>query len=193
MAQDWEQAAQTLVEAFANTEPTPGGGAAAGVVAAIGCALGRMAAGISMRSKKADGAAKAALGEADAAFQRMGERFLRLTREDARAFDSVMEAYRLPKEEPSRGQRIQERLLSAASVPLETAEAAVRALVSAREMRPRTLGSVSSDMDCAAHLLEAAARCALTNVGINLSLMKDSDGARALRERADAVRGRMGA
>ncbi|MFA5141037.1 MAG: cyclodeaminase/cyclohydrolase family protein [Elusimicrobiota bacterium] len=193
MAQDWEQAAQALVEAFASTEPTPGGGSAAGVVAAIGCSLGRMASGISMRSKKADETAKAVLGEAHAAFQRMGERFLQLTREDARAFDSVMEAYRLPKEDPSRGGKIQERLFSAAAVPLQTAEAAVQALLSAREMRPRTLGSVSSDMDCAAHLLEAAARCALTNVGINLSLMKDDGRAKALRERAEAVRRGLGA
>lgn len=188
MAQDWEQAAEALVAAFASTEPTPGGGSAAGVTAAMGCALARMASGISMKSRRADERTKAALGEADAAFKEMGEGFLRLMREDARAFDSVMQAYGLPKEDPARPQNIQERLAEAAAVPLRTAEAASKARIAAKGLRARAIGSVSSDVDCAGHLLEAAARCALTNVDVNLSLMKDERRADALREKAEVVR-----
>jgi len=57
----WQTGANLFVDALSNTEPTPGGGSAAAISGAMGCALGQMAIGISLRSKKLDEARKPGL------------------------------------------------------------------------------------------------------------------------------------
>jgi len=64
-------------------------------------------------------------------------------------------------------------LRRAAEVPLETARRAVAGLGAVAEAKQRAVGTVASDLDCAAHLLRAAGRCALENVRINIQSMKD--------------------
>ncbi|HVE12117.1 MAG TPA: glutamate formimidoyltransferase, partial [Elusimicrobiota bacterium] len=101
----WETAAARLVDAFASTDPTPGGGSAAGVAGAIGCALGQMAAGVSAQSKKATPEGKAALAKAGGEFACMAAGMRNLTVEDAASFDAVMDAVKLPKDHPERAKR----------------------------------------------------------------------------------------
>jgi len=186
--QDWKEAAARLIEAFASTEPTPGGGAAAGTCGAIGCALAEMAAGISLSSGKSDERRRRALAEAREEFRELQAEFRRLTEGDAAAFERVMEGYRLPKDDPGRAERLQTSLVGAARVPLETARRAVEALEKARRAKGETVGTVSSDMGCALHLLRAAGLCALENVEVNAALLKDREAARVLREEAARAR-----
>ncbi|MFH1725678.1 MAG: cyclodeaminase/cyclohydrolase family protein [Elusimicrobiota bacterium] len=188
----WAVAADGLVAAFASTDPTPGGGAAAGTVGALGCALGGMATGISSRSKKIDEARRADLLAAREAFESLRAELQRLTLEDAAVFDDVMAAYRLPKDSPGRREKIQEALKAAAEVPLETARTAAHALERVRAEKERTVGTVASDMDCAVHLLRAAAFCALVNVGINTGSLKDPESSRPLDEEAEEIRKALG-
>ena len=56
------------------------------------------------------------------------------------------------------------------------------------ECKSKTIGTVASDMTCAAHLLRAAGICALENVYINISLLKDQAAADRLEGEARAVR-----
>ncbi|TBR21109.1 glutamate formimidoyltransferase [bacterium] len=188
----WEEAAERLTAAFASTEPTPGGGSAAGTAGAIGCALGQMAAGISAASKKVDGVRKEALEAAKEGFKSLQGEFQRLTGDDAASFDAVMAAIKLPKDDPARGEKVQAALKSAAEVPLETARRAVEALRRVQESAGQAVGTVASDMACAAHLLRAAALCALENVEINAGSLKDPAAAAALRKAAADVRRSLG-
>jgi methenyltetrahydrofolate cyclohydrolase len=184
----WQEALARLTECFASTEPTPGGGSAAGAAGALGCALAQMATGISLGSKKADEGRRQALAAAREEFGRLGMEFRRLTGEDAAVFERVMAAYRLPKDDPGRGPRLQESLKAAAGVPLDTARAALAALKKAALAKGQTLGTVTSDMSCAEHLLRAAGLCALENIEVNAALIKDSSAASALRCEAESVR-----
>ncbi len=177
---DWKKAADTLAKALATTDATPGGGAAAGVSAAMGCGLGQMAVGISLKSKKLDEAKKP---ELERALELLGARLLdfqRLTAEDAAAFGGFMAAMGLPKSDPGRPARMQEALLRAAEVPLCTAKTAAEALRLVEQVLPLTGSAVASDMRCAVHLLKAAALCAAENVRINLGGIKDAAKAREL-------------
>ncbi|MBI3299734.1 MAG: glutamate formimidoyltransferase [Elusimicrobia bacterium] len=184
----WEAAAERLAEAFASTDPTPGGGSAAGTAGAIACALGRMASGISAASKKVDQARKDALESAREGFKSLQGEFHRLTGADAASFDTVMAAFKLPKDDPARTAKVQESLQHAAEVPLETARRAVEALRRVKETAGKAVGTVASDMNCAAHLLRAAALCALENVEINAGSLKDPKAAAGLRAEAEDVR-----
>lgn len=192
MSGGWEAAAERLAEAFASTDATPGGGSAAGTAGAIGCALGQMAAGISAASKKIDAARKEALESAKEGFKSLQGEFHRLTGDDAASFDAVIAALKLPKDDPARAEKVQESLKNAAEVPLETARRAVEALRRVQDSAGKAVGTVASDMKCAAHLLRAAALCALENVEINAASLKDPKAAEDLRREADDVKRSMG-
>ncbi|MDE2292596.1 MAG: glutamate formimidoyltransferase, partial [Elusimicrobia bacterium] len=180
----WEAAAERLAAAFASVEPTPGGGSAAGTAGAIGCALGQMAAGISSASKKVDAARREALDSAREGLRSLQGEFHRLTSDDAASFDAVMAALKRPKDDPARADAVQGSLKKAAEVPLETARCAAEALRRVRETSGKAVGTVASDMNCAAHLLRAAALCALENVEINAGSLKDAEAAKTLRAEA---------
>lgn len=183
----WEKAADVVADALSNTEATPGGGSAAGISGAMGCGLGMMAAGISLRSKKLDPAKKPQLEAASAKFSAFKQRFQALTGEDAAAFDGFMAAMSLPKDDPARAGKMQQALVQAAEVPLKTAQAAGEAYALAETAAPLCGPAVASDMGCAMHLLRAAAQCAAENVKINLGGIKDAGVAADLEKRLQAA------
>ncbi len=192
-APSWQDAGRLVVEALSSTDATPGGGSAAGICAGMGCGLGLMAIGISLRSKKLDAAKRPPLEEASRALCGLKARFERLTAEDARAFDLFMEAMSLSKDDPARPQRMQQALVHAAEVPLETAKAATEAFAACLGARPYAQSAVASDLNCALHLLMAAAHCAAENVRINLGGIKESAKASALEGALQAALDRLSA
>jgi glutamate formiminotransferase/formiminotetrahydrofolate cyclodeaminase len=183
----WQKAAETVAEALANTDATPGGGSAAGIAGAMGCGLGLMAVGISLKSKKLEEGKRPGLEVARGVLGRLKAEFQRLTAADAASFDVFMAAAALPKDDPARPTKMQEALLHAAEVPLETTAKAVEAHKAVREALSLTGAAVTSDMNCALHLLKAAGLCAAENVRINLSGMKDQPKARELDIRLASV------
>jgi formiminotetrahydrofolate cyclodeaminase len=187
---DWKQAAGVLGEAFSNTDATPGGGSAAGIAGAIGCALARMAAGISAKSKskKMDDARRSALESALADFEAEQKEFDRLTGEDAAAFDAFMGVYAMAKDDPERSEKMRAALIRAGEVPLETAGKAAEVLEKLETVKTKTVGTVTSDVNCAIHLIRAAGLCALENVEINAASLKDEAAAKRLRDAAARVR-----
>jgi glutamate formiminotransferase len=179
----WQEAAGVVAGALSNTEATPGGGSAAGISGAMGCGLAVMAVGITLKGKKLEEQKRPALEKALTAFRKSQADFERLTAEDAKAFDLFMEAAGLPKTDPARGERMQQALKHAAEVPLATASAAAEAYRLAGEILPLCASAVASDMNCAAHLLKAAALCAAENVRINLGGLKDQGMVKTLEEK----------
>ncbi len=182
---DWKSAGRTMAEALSNTDATPGGGSAAAVSGAMGCGLGQMALGITLKSKKLDEAKRPALAAAHKTLGEMREKFDRLAEDDAKAFDRFMDAMALPKDDPKRSALMQEALKHAAEVPLKTAQTAAGALATAKASAPNAHPGVVSDINCAMHLLKAAALCAAENVRINLDGIKDAAAAGDLKGRLD--------
>ncbi|PCI40647.1 MAG: hypothetical protein COB53_00545 [Elusimicrobia bacterium] len=187
---DWKKAASILGEAFSNTDATPGGGSAAGVAGVIACALARMAAGISAKSKskKMDDGRREALSWALDDFKKEQLEFERLTAEDAAAFDAFMDVYALPKDDPKRPAKLHAALVHAGEVPLETADKAAEILEKLADVETQTIGTVTSDVNCAIHLVRAAGLCALENVEINAASLKDEKEAKRLRDLAEDIR-----
>lgn len=190
-AAGWADAGVRVAEALASTDPTPGGGSAACITGAMGCGLGQMAVGISLESKKLDPAKRPALEKLKADFSAGRGLLLSLAGEDAEAFEDVMAALRLPKDDASRPARLQEALVGAAEIPLETARAAGHAYAKAVEARPLCSPNVASDASCAAHLLAAAVRCAVENVKINTGSIKDRAAAGKLDKEAEELLARV--
>jgi formiminotetrahydrofolate cyclodeaminase len=182
---------------LASDSPTPGGGAVAGVSGAAGAALLAMTARLTVgREGFADLELRMRdlIERADAA----RHRFLELAEADAHAFDGVMQAFKMPKEtddeRSARSEAIQRGYLDAASVPLEVARTAVDLMPLAEDATALGNPQASSDGYSGAIAIYAAARCAIANVLINASSLKDEaerDGliatAQSLRARADEL------
>ena len=184
-AVDWRLAGRVIGESMANTDATPGGGSAAAISGAMGCGLGQMALGITLKSKKLDEAKRPALTAAHKALGEMRETFDALSADDAEAFDRFMAAMSLPKDDPARAGKMQEALKHAAEVPLKTAQISAGALAVARTAAPLAGTAVASDINCAMHLLKAAALCAAENVRINLGGIKDAAASKDLEGRLE--------
>ncbi|MBV8147778.1 MAG: cyclodeaminase/cyclohydrolase family protein [Candidatus Eremiobacteraeota bacterium] len=150
---------------LASTQPTPGGGSAATIVAAVGAALVAMAARISAGNPKYAAYRETALrvaSESDAV-----RTSLVLARErDERAFAAVVAA---------QGARAREAALhAAAEAPLDAAKDCTRVLrlaASALEVPNRNL---ASDIGCAAEFGFAALAACAYNVRINHRYMRDA-------------------
>jgi len=151
--------------------PTPGGGSAAGVVAALGAALSQMVLAYSFGPKKPD----AELAALHGTFGEARGTFLRLAEDDARSYDTVRAALRRKKEAPSdpaAAAAVVAALRGAVAVPLETARRSRELAGTLSAVRGRTNPQLLSDLVTALALFRAAADGALANVGINLRDLK---------------------
>jgi methenyltetrahydrofolate cyclohydrolase len=188
-----DQDIRSWLGALASDAATPGGGAAAGLSAATGAAL------ISMVGRLTLG--KPGFEDIEDRIRTLTERsdaereaFLELADRDARAFDAVMQAFRLPKdtdeERAARTLRIQEAYEGAAAVPLQLAERAVDLMELAEDATAMGNPHAASDGYSAGALLFAAALAAMANVRINAAGLKDPARSQALVDGCDALRTR---
>jgi methenyltetrahydrofolate cyclohydrolase len=171
-----DQPVAQFLDALAASSPTPGGGTASAIAAAMGAALLMMVAGLARSRTNAD-EEKAALAETGAALAPLRDRLVDLADADADAFDRVMTAYRLPKatdeEKAQRKLAVQEALKVASTTPLEVLRATTAAVTLARPVGAHGNRSAVSDVRVALELLEAAAAGAAANVEINIVSLDD--------------------
>ena len=177
-----------FIEGLAARTPTPGGGAAGGVAAAMGVALLLMAVRFS-RGKKATAARDAELAAAEASLEALRAPAAALAEADAASFAPVAAAYGLPKQTPAeiaaRDAAIRRGLVGAMRVPMQTLELVVAALRAVEPVLDCAGRTIVSDQAAGATLLRSAAEIACLNVRINARLIGDGVGAATL---ADALR-----
>ncbi|MGH2453984.1 MAG: cyclodeaminase/cyclohydrolase family protein [bacterium] len=176
-----------FLDDLASSAPTPGGGSAAALSAAAGAALVAMVARLS--EKQAGETAARVRDRADA----LRERLAAMIDRDARAFEAVMAAYRLPRatdeEKAARREAIQEALTGAVDVPMQVSALALAVLQAAAELAERANPNAVSDLGVAAALTESGAEGARLNVLINTTAMTDAAVAERARGEADRLVG----
>ena len=185
------------LEQLGSEAATPGGGAFAAVSASAGAALIAMVGRLTIGRKGFDDVEDRMRDLVEAADEHRVA-FLALADRDASAFDAVMAAFKLPKEteeqQVARASAIQEAYVGAAEVPLEVARRAVDLLELAEDATAMGNANAASDGYSAAAALFAGALCAIANVEINASGLRDEprrlelrDACAALRARADGL------
>jgi len=112
---------------------------------------------------------------------------LKLTDEDAAAFAPLAKAYAIPKDDPVRGDIIEEALKTAASVPLKIMRAAASAIDIIAEYAEKGSALAISDAGCGAALAKAALLSASLNVFINTKSMKNRGYAETVEKEADTL------
>ena len=184
-----------LARETASESPAPGGGSVSAAMGAFGAALATMVANLSAHKRGWDDRWEE-FSEVAEKGQEIMEELLALVDEDTAAFNRIMDALALPKgndaEKAARAAAIEAATLGAATVPLRTMEAALRALPLALEMARKGNPASASDAGVAALAARAAIRGAALNVRINAGPLASGEGASAaeaaaLIARADAI------
>lgn len=184
------ESVSAFVGSVAGPSPTPGGGSVAAHAGALGAALAQMVAGLTIGKKKYV-AVEPQMRDAAVRAAALVTRLSKLVQEDARAYEGVSAAYKLPKEtesdQASRATAIGRALLAAAEVPLETARACAEVAELAVLAAEQGNTNAVSDAGVAALLADAACRGAAFNVRINVASMDEKGAGQPLVEEARAL------
>ncbi len=158
-----------FLDKVASDSPTPGGGSVSAMAGALSSSLVAMVAGLSSKrdkksQKEMEGIKKKAL-----AIQR---RLSLAVDEDAKSFEAVIQAFRLPrKTERDRLHRIraiQKAYQKATAIPQLVCQQSIQLLEYSRLLILKGNPNAISDTGVAAFLADAALAGGLLNIGINL-------------------------
>ncbi len=173
---------------LASDSPAPGGGSAAAYAGALAASLGAMVANLSA-NKRGWEERQDYFSEWSVKGQDGRKKLLQLVDEDTRAFNSLMEAFRLPKEteadKKTRQAAIGTATLRAIESPLNTMRISFEQFSllesMAREGNPNSV----SDAGVGAVLAMAAVEGGWMNVMINLGGLKNKEASAAYKMEAD--------
>ncbi|MFU8772929.1 MAG: cyclodeaminase/cyclohydrolase family protein, partial [Anaerolineales bacterium] len=181
--QDGEVEPYSFLDELAGGSATPGGGSAAAFSAAAAAALVSMVARLTIGKKKysdVEAQMTSILERSETLRAQLSE----AVKEDAAAFDDLMAAYKLPKDDRTaaerRDQAIQSATLKAAQVPLEVAEKALEILELATKVVSSGNLNAITDGASGAALAQAALTAAGLNVRVNISDLEDRSAAKKM-------------
>ena len=170
-----------LIRSIESKEPTPGGGSVSAIVGALGSSLALMYQNLSFEKPSYLELDKEIRDIFKAVFDKLlviQEKLLELSQKDADAYDSVVSAYRLPKESEEdievRKAEIEKATILATETPLAIMRTACDGLKLIAEIVGYGNKNAISDAGVAAILLTAACEGAALNVKINIPIL-DSD------------------
>ncbi len=174
----------------ASESPAPGGGSVSACMGAFGAALATMVANLSAHKRGWDDRWEEFSDVAEKG-QAVLDELIFLIDEDTAAFNRIMDALSMPKgtaeEKAARAAALEEATMYAASVPLRTMEASLKALPLALEMARKGNPASASDAGVAALAAVAGIRGAALNVRINASGLSDKTPAEPLLRRAEEI------
>ena len=167
-----------VLRSIGSSDPTPGGGSVAALSLAHAHSLAMMVARLTEGKEKwAEGheVAKSVISESQVGLAEA----MRLAEIDAEAFDTVMSAYRLPREtdeqKVERKKLIRDATIGAAEAPLATASSAMELLSSLGGLCVSCNSNALTDLASASELSLSAVKIAAMNVRINLDFIEGDD------------------
>jgi glutamate formiminotransferase/formiminotetrahydrofolate cyclodeaminase len=165
-----------FVESVASSSPAPGGGSVSACAGTLAAALTGMVCRLTLGKKKyAD--VQDEISDTMKIADSLKRQLFGLIDEDAKAFDAVMAARKLPKDNEkqvaSRAEAIQRATIVAAEVPLKVMKTCAEVLKVAKVAAEKGNVNSVSDAGCAALNCRSGALGAYLNVRINLPGIED--------------------
>ncbi len=179
-----------FVDELSSDSPAPGGGSVSALAASMAAGLAAMVAVLS-HTKKGFEAKQDDLDRIAVRGQELKSYCLSAVDADTAAFDTLLEAMRLPKDDPSRDAAVADATIGAAEVPLGVLEKCPEVIELCREIARIGLQASLSDAGVGVQLARAAAAGAYQNVCINLAGVTDMTRGDALLKRADEAWSKM--
>ncbi|WP_103895270.1 cyclodeaminase/cyclohydrolase family protein [Caloramator fervidus] len=173
-----EKSVKEFVEETASSSPVPGGGSVAAFSGAVAAALSEMVANLTVGKKGYEDVQEDMKNIIEQAKKIRGN-LLKAIDKDSKAFDKVMEAFKMPKdteeEKEKRKKAIQEALKEAAIVPLDTAREAFKIFELSRKVIVNGNKNAITDGAVSCMMARTSILSALLNVKINLASIKDEE------------------
>lgn len=183
------QLARPYIDQIASVSPTPGGGSASAVAGSIGTGLLEMIATLSLNT--ATGESKEVLDDLIPIFNRSRSVLLELGGEDEKAYGGYRAALTLPKgtaaEKTARKTALQDALIHATAVPLETAELALELMQLVPALAEVASSHLEADLTVATALIGASINGSVALVNANLPLIKDEDAQDEISDRVEQI------
>lgn len=186
-----EMSCRDFADALAAKRSVPGGGGAAALAGALGVALCSMAGNFTL-GKPAYASVEEDVEHMLVRAEAVRSNLMALVNEDARSFEPLAAAYRIPKTDPARRSRIEDATRGACQVPFKIMEQSVIAIELLEEMARKGSAFMISDVGCGAALCSAALQAARLTVLVNTEALGDDDPvAHELDRKADEMIGRL--
>lgn len=171
-----------FIEDLGSNSSAPGGGAAAGIVGAVGVALTSMVYSLTVGKKVYEDLSEENKMKLDSNFKEAKKNYdemLDFMNKDEEAFNALMDCYKLPKEtceeKNLRSEKINECTLGAMMVPLELSKKALKFFENVQFAAKYGNKNLISDAAVSAIMLSACIDSSIVNVEINLRFLKDKD------------------
>lgn len=181
---------QTFIEKVAAATPTPGGGGAAAYCGALGSALSSMVGNITLNNKRYAEVWDDMRRTLDDLAEVRTELFALIDR-DARAFEPLAAAYRMPRatedEKNQRHATIQQALLDAIEAPLAIMRACARVIELSVFLAHQGSRSALSDVASGVSFAKGALKGAALNVYVNAASLDNRDQAQCYTDEADRL------
>lgn len=163
-----------FLEKLSSNTPTPGGGSASALAGTLSASLILMTAGLSlkkgkMKERELRGIKKEVSG--------IRKRLFRAIEEDAKSYEAVLKAFRLPKNTEKqrlvRSKAIQQAYRRATVTPQLVCQQSIELLEYSKNLILKGNPNALSDVGVAAFLADTAVKGGLLNIGINLGPVRD--------------------
>jgi glutamate formiminotransferase/formiminotetrahydrofolate cyclodeaminase len=179
-----------FVEELSTSSPAPGGGSVSALAGSLGAALSSMVAALT-HEKKEMLDSKPLMDTIGVEAQELKDRLAFLVDEDTEAFNTVMEANRLPEtndeEKELKKNALDKANKYAIDIPMETAQKCLRIIELAEILVEKGNPNSVSDAGVAAEVALAGLRGACMNVMINLPGVDDLPYCDTKRKEVDAL------
>ena len=165
-----------FIEKVASKDPVPGGGSVAGLVGALGAALGNMVASLTVGKKKyAD--VEDEMQEMITEIREIQAHLLELVEKDIEVFEPLSKLYSIhPQTKHEKRQHdieMEKALREACTIPMDIIRECGRAIELSQEFATKGNRIAVSDAASSAVLCKAAMQAASLNVYINTNMMKN--------------------
>lgn len=184
-----------FIEDLGSKSPSPGGGAASGLVGAVGVALTSMVYSLTVGKKSyevLDEEHKKVMDKNLEEAKKSYAEMLVFMKRDEEAFTSLINCYKLPKESDEekkvRSEKIKECTIGAMMVPLELSRKALEFFENIKFAVKYGNKNLLSDAVVSAIMISACIDCSIVNVEVNLTLLKDEELAKKVREELYNIR-----
>lgn len=171
-----EKTLKEYLDDLSSNSPTPGGGNVAALCGVLSSSLGTMVCNLTIGKKKYAEVEQEIIS-VKSKLEDYKERFITLAAKDNEAFDKVMDAFKLPKDNDEqkniRIQKIDEATFAAAEVPDEVIKICKELLPLIKTTAEKGNQNSLSDAGVAALLTSTAAQGAYLNVLINCMALKN--------------------
>lgn len=164
---------EDLLNKISSESPAPGGGSVAALSGCFGSALVSMVCRLSIgkrKYKEMEDELKGVLSEAEI----LRKELLELSKEDVRAFNDVMDAFKTSDEEKKK-KNLQYAYKRAAEVPFNVANKSLRVMELAEITTLKGNQNAITDSGVAALMAYSAVKGALLNVKVNLKYIEDEN------------------